>query len=300
MMAGRSFPTRYRTMQMEPVILRLGPLEISGFGLLMLAGFLAATWVIRRELLRRGLRGDYATEIFITSVIGGLLGAKLWYATLYGDPAALLERSGMVWWGGLLGGALLVLLNGRRRQIPMRFTLEIAAASLALAYAIGRLGCFLVGDDYGLPTSRPWGVEFPRGLPPSTGHHLDTLFGVDLPPGTRPSDVLAVHPTQLYESAAMLVAFWLLLRLRDHRHGTGWLFGVYLTLAGVERFLVEFVRAKDDRFFAGLTLAQLTAVAAVALGCLLMWRWRRSAPTVDQAAARALGGVPPHAPGGRR
>lgn len=279
-------------MSVDPVILRLGPLEISGFGLLMLAGFVAGAWVIRSELMRRGLRGDYATEAFIASIIGGVLGAKLWYAVLYRDPAALLERSGMVWWGGLIGGSLLVLLNGRRRQVPMRFTLEIWPGALALGYAIGRVGCFLVGDDYGLPTNLPWGVEFPRGLPPSTGYHLHTQFGVDLPPGTRPTDVLAVHPTQLYEAAAMLLAFWLLLRLRDHRHGEGWLFGAYLVFAGVERFLVELLRAKDDRFIAGLTLAQLTAVAAVVLGGFLMHRLRRPDPEIAERAARALGRRP--------
>lgn len=276
-------------MRMEPVILRLGPLELSGFGLLMLAGFVAAAWMVRRELLRRGLSGDYAFEVFATSIVGGLLGAKLWYAALFRDPGALLTRGGMVWWGGLLGGALLVLLNGRRRAVPMRFTLEISAAALALAYAIGRIGCFLVGDDYGVPTSLPWGVEFPRGLPPSTGHYLGAMFGVELPPGTRPEDVLAVHPTQLYESAAMLLACWLLLRLRDHRHGAGWLFGAYLALAGIERFLVEFLRAKDDRLFAGFTLAQAAAAGAVVLGGLLMWRWRREEPEIERAAAATLG-----------
>lgn len=86
---------------MEPVILRLGPLELSGFGLLMLAGFVAAAWMVRRELLRRRLNGDYAFEVFVTSIVGGLLGAKLWYAALFRDPSAFFERSGMVWWGGL-------------------------------------------------------------------------------------------------------------------------------------------------------------------------------------------------------
>lgn len=276
-------------MTVEPLILHWGPLAISAFGLLMLVGFLAGTWTYRLELRRRGLPTSYAWDIFIAAGIGGLLGAKLWHVAVAGDLHALLDRGGMVWWGGLLGGFLAVIGDGHRRGVPMRFTLEIVGPGLALAYAIGRVGCFLVGDDYGVPSSLPWAVKFPHGLPPSTGHYLSRLFGVELPPGTRPDDVLAVHPTQLYEAAAMLVVFWLLWRLRKRPHGDGWLFGAYLALAGVERFLVEFVRLKDDRLFGPISLAQVTAVAALVIGCMLMARWPRPDPAIERRAAEVLG-----------
>lgn len=273
---------------MEPVVFRLGSFDITGFGLMMLVGFAAGAWVIRRDLLRRGLDAAYAADVFIAAGIGGLAGAKLWFVVASGDPASILERSGMVWWGGLIGGAAVVLAWGRHRGVPTRFTLELAAPALALAYALGRVGCFLVGDDYGVPTDLPWGVEFPRGLPPSTGWALSRLFHAELPPGTGPDEVLAVHPTQLYETAAMLVVFALLLRLRGHGHGPGWLFGVYLVAAGTERFLVEIVRAKDDRIFGPVTVAQLTAIVAVVVGAALTARWRVPDPSLDRRAREAL------------
>jgi phosphatidylglycerol---prolipoprotein diacylglyceryl transferase len=158
--------------------------------------------------------------------------------------------------------------------------MHITAPALAAAYALGRVGCFLVNDDYGRPTTLPWGVKFPRGLPPSTAGNLQTLFGVPVPPGTAPNTVMAVHPTQLYETALMLGAFFVLWRLRKTNHPIGWLFGVYLLFAGVERFLIEILRAKDDRFLGPFTLAQLTSVILVIIGAVLVARWRRG-PEVD-------------------
>jgi phosphatidylglycerol:prolipoprotein diacylglycerol transferase len=98
-----------------------------------------------------------------------------------------------------------------------------------------------------------------------------------------PFEVLAVHPTQLYEAAAMLLVFALLWRLRHSPRALGWLFGLYLALYGAERFLMEFIRAKDDRFFGGFTLAQLVSFATVALGLYLMTRWwKKDALSVEK------------------
>src|SRR5207249_1515519 len=123
------------------------------------------------------------------------------------------------------------------------------------------------------PSTLPWAMKFPRGLPPTTVAELSNMH-VHFPPGTDPLQVVAVHPTQIYETALMLLAFWWLSRLRDHRHGTGWRFGVYLVLAGVERFLIEFVRAKDDRLLGPFTLAQATSVLIAAVGLYVMQRLR--------------------------
>jgi phosphatidylglycerol:prolipoprotein diacylglycerol transferase len=211
------------------------------------------------------------------AVIGGIIGAKLWYVALTRDPGALFSRGGLVWYGGFIGGAVAVILNGWRLGVPLRWTMQVTAPALAAAYALGRVGCFLVNDDYGRPTTLPWGVKFPQGLPPSTAGNLHQLFGVPVPPGIDPSTVMTVHPTQLYEVAAMLVAFAILWSLRKRGWPVGWLFGLYLIFAGIERFLVEIVRAKDDRFLGPFTLAQLTSVILVIIGVLLISTWRNRA-----------------------
>jgi phosphatidylglycerol---prolipoprotein diacylglyceryl transferase len=261
-------------MTVYPFIIHLGPLEITGYGLMLMVAFLMGGWLIARQLRENNLREDYAADIVAAAVIGGIIGAKLWYVALTRDPGALFSRGGLVWYGGFIGGALAVILNGWRLRVPLRWTMQLAAPALAAAYALGRVGCFLVNDDYGGPTNLPWGVKFPNGSPPSTAANLHG-FGVSVSPGLDPSTVLTVHPTQLYEVAAMLVVFAVLWVLRKKGRPVGWLFGVYLVFAGIERFLVEILRAKDDRLLGPFTIAQLTSVILVALGTVLMAIWRR-------------------------
>jgi phosphatidylglycerol:prolipoprotein diacylglycerol transferase len=261
-------------MTIHPFKFPLGPLEITGYGIMMMVAFLAAGWLVTLELRRRGLAEDYAADMVAAAVIGGVIGAKLWYVALTRDPGALLSRGGLVWYGGFLGGTAAVILNGWRLRVPLRWTMQLAAPALAAAYALGRVGCFLVNDDYGRPSSLPWAVKFPEGLPPSTAGNMQHLFGIPVPAGTNPSTVLAVHPTQLYEVALMLAAFFVLWAWRKRNRPVGWLFGVYLVLAGVERFLVEFLRAKDDRFLGPFTVAQLTSVCLVAVGAYLLTAWK--------------------------
>jgi phosphatidylglycerol:prolipoprotein diacylglycerol transferase len=278
------------------LIFHLGPITITGYGIMMAVGFLVGGWAIYQELKRRGMSDEYASDIVVASVIGGVLGAKVWYAVLYHDVAALFSRGGLVWYGGFIGGAAAVIINGWRKRVPVRFTIEISAPALALGYALGRVGCFLVEDDYGIPTNLPWGLKFPNGLPPTTAQNLRSLFHVTIPQGTQPFDVLAVHPTQLYEVAAMGLVFWLLWRMRAHKHAVGWLFAVYMILAGVERFLIEFIRAKDDRVLGGFTLAQAASVAVVGLGVALAARWSKPDGFKVPDDATVLKPVPPAAP----
>jgi len=262
-------------MNLYPLLWDLGPIEITGYGLMMMVAFLMGGWLIALQLRQARLKEDYAADMVAAAVIGGIIGAKLWYVALTGDPDALFSRGGLVWYGGFIGGALAVILNGWRLRVPIRWTMQLGAPALAAAYALGRVGCFLVNDDYGRPTDLPWGVKFPQGLPPSTAENLKNLFGIPIPPGVDPGTVLAVHPTQLYEVGAMLAAFAVLWALRRSGRPIGWLFGLYLVFAGIERFLVEFLRAKDDRILGSFTLAQLTSVIIVLIGMGILVLWRK-------------------------
>ena len=256
-------------MTIYPLILKLGPLALTGYGVMMMVAFLMAGYAMQLELRERKLDEEYAADIIIAAVIGGLVGAKLWYVVVSGEWRALFQRGGFVWYGGFFGGVVAVLFNGWRLRVPPRWTMELTAIALPVGYALGRVGCFLVNDDYGIPTTLPWGVKFPEGLPPTTVQNLSRMH-VAFPPGTNPLDVVAVHPTQLYETVLMLLAFAFLWRLRRHHHAMGWRFGVYLLLAGVERFVIEMVRAKDDRVAGPLSLAQLTSILIVLAGVVVM------------------------------
>lgn len=262
-------------MTVYPFVIDLGWFELTGYGIMMMVAFLLGGWLVVLELRRLGFREEYASDIVVAAVIGGIVGAKLWYVALTGDAGAIFSRGGLVWYGGFIGGALAVVLNGWRLHVPLRWTMHLVAPALAAAYAVGRVGCFLVNDDFGRPSDLPWAMRFPQGLPPSTAGNLQRLFSVDIPAGTDPGTVLAVHPTQLYETGLMLVAFAVLWSLRTAARPTGWLFGLYLVFAGVERFLVEFVRAKDDRLLGAFTLAQLTSAVLVMIGAALLAAWRK-------------------------
>lgn len=259
----------------QPFELLVGPLKLTGFGLAMLLAFLVAQYIGQVELDRRGHASEIMGDVLVGAVLGGLVGAKIYYAILYQDPRALLNTSGFVFWGGLIGGILATAAIIRWRGQTFTRISDVSAAGLAAAYAIGRTGCWAVGDDYGRPWDSRWAVAFPNGYPPSTVQNLVEQFGVKELAGRPPLEVVSVHPTQLYEVAMGLLMFWILWKVRDHKHAEGWLFGLYCVLAGLERFVVEFFRAKDDRFMGPLTLAQTIALA-FAVGGLLWMQARRN------------------------
>jgi phosphatidylglycerol:prolipoprotein diacylglycerol transferase len=224
----------------------------------------------------RGENPEPIGDMILGAVIGGLLGAKVYFVVVLGNWDALWSRGGFVFWGGLIGGAIGVLLIARMKKVSWWTTLEVGAPAVAGAYAVGRTGCWAVGDDYGRPWDGPLAVQFPEGAPPSTAGVMQREFGVQFPEAMDPSTVVAVHPTQLYEVAMALVMFFIVWRMRNHRHAAGWLFGVYAVLAGIERFIVEFFRAKDDSLAIGITIAQTIAIAAILLGAALLVARRRS------------------------
>lgn len=260
-----------------PLEFHFGKLLITGFGIVMMLTFLMGGWILDRELRRLKLNTEYAGDMIFAAVIGGIVGAKLWFVVLNGG--ALFARSGLVWYGGFFGGTLAVILNGWRRRVPVRWTAQLVAPVLAGGYALGRVGCFLVGDDYGGPTSLPWGVRFPMGSPPSTAANL-RFFHVQVPDSVAANTVMAVHPTQLYEVLIMLVVFAVLWRWRTKSRGTGWLFGAYLVFAGIERFFVEILRAKDDRLLGTFTVAQVASITIILVGTVLVARLSPT-PVID-------------------
>ncbi|HJR64819.1 MAG TPA: prolipoprotein diacylglyceryl transferase [Gemmatimonadaceae bacterium] len=266
------------TIDHRPLAYEVGPLMITGFGLAVLAAFVVAQIVAQNELKRRGYSPEPVGDMIFAAVLGSLVGAKLYFVALTGDIGTLFSRGGFVFWGGLIGGILAVTVLVMRRKLGFWRIADVAGLSIMPAYAVGRTGCWAVGDDYGRPWDGPLAVRFPEGAPPSTAQNMQEMFGIPVPADVPPNTVLAVHPTQLYEVTMAFILFLLLLRLRDHKHAEGWLMGVYCVMAGVERFIVEFFRAKDDRFFGALTVAQVIALVFIAIGIAVMAMRSRVTP----------------------
>lgn len=249
---------------------------ITPFGVLLATAFISAHYQLRWGLRKTaaGHAGD-ADALTAAAAVGGVVGAKLYYAILYRDWRLFFGASGLVWYGGLALGAAAFLWTLRRRNLPLWRSLDAASVSLALGYAIGRVGCFLVGDDYGAPTDLPWAVAFPRGLPPTTAGSLREYFHLAIPATVPDSELLRVHPTQLYETLAALVIFALGRRLLAKGLEPGMTAMLVIALLAVERFAIEFLRLKDDRFFGPFTLAQLVSVAVVVVCVSYGWMRRR-------------------------
>jgi phosphatidylglycerol---prolipoprotein diacylglyceryl transferase len=261
---------------MWPTLFRWGEFELTTFGLMMFLAFIAAGSVLSRQFRRYGIGVEIASTMLLAAAFGGIIGAKLYYGILYGDLSLVFSRAGLVFYGGLIGGWLACSIVVWINRLPYFLTADAAAPAMALGYGLGRIGCFLVGDDYGRPTNAWYGIAFPNGAPPTTAASLRD-FGVAVDPSIPDWQVLSVHPTQLYESAAGFAIFALLLALSRRPHRLGLLFGLFLLLIGLERFLVEFVRAKDDRFFGPFTIAQVISVILMLVGAWFTWSSRRRA-----------------------
>jgi phosphatidylglycerol:prolipoprotein diacylglycerol transferase len=230
--------------------LHLGPLTLQTFGLMFALAFLAAGALIARRLVEIDKPADWAYEVCFSALVGGIVGSRIYFVVQNYDSVKhdllgkLFSGSGLVWYGGAIGGTLAVVLWARYRRFLGLALLDLCAPALALGYAIGRCGCQLSGDgDYGKAWHGPWAMSYPDG--------------------TVPTDE-TVHPTPIYETLAMGLGAWLLWQLRD-RFRTGVLFAIYLVYAGTERFLVEFLR-RNHEVALGLTAAQLESLAMMVLG----------------------------------
>jgi phosphatidylglycerol:prolipoprotein diacylglycerol transferase len=276
---------------MYPNFIEIGGFEITTFGVMMLLSFISAAWILSMQLERRGFDPKFAWDVLAWTAIGGIVGARVYYLALHipdvlADPVReLTSRGGLVWYGGLLGGIIAYYWQVRKHKLPLGHLFDATAPALMLAYAVGRLGCFLVGDDYGLPTDSWVGVKFPKGAPPSTAGYLRSVGG-EIPATIPDHAIVAVHPTQLYEVGAALVLFAVLWKVSARKLRPGQLFGLYLGLYGVERFLVEFVRAKGDRMLFGLSTSQMASLLLLAVAAYL-WQRRgtESAPAPQSASA---------------
>ncbi len=266
---------------MWPVIADFGRINIFGwqihlvinsYGFMLMVAFYACYYFLNKDLRRLGYDTKLAADIVFAAAIGGILGSKIYYLLenfdrLLADPKGMVfSGAGLVFLGGLIGGMLIVTWVLKKNNLPWLKFADIVAPLLILGYAIGRVGCLLVGDDYGIPTHLPWGIAFANGVPPSTYQIFSTYFSwIDLN-GFEPG-VLKVHPTQIYETTVGLLLFVYLWKKRTSIQVTGQLFFTYLILAGLERFLVEFIRTNPKYLF-GLSGSQLISIVMIGLG---MW-----------------------------
>jgi phosphatidylglycerol:prolipoprotein diacylglycerol transferase len=248
-----------------PVLFTIGDFEITSFGVLVGLAAIVGVLVFEREAKRSGLPEAIGSAA-IGGVIGGLIGAKLLWSIEFAGTgpffSLLFSRGGLSWFGGLIGGVGTGLWILRRQRIPIVNALASAAPALAIGHAIGRIGCFLVGDDYGRPSTLPWAVAFPEGRPPTA---------------------VPVHPTQLYETLLLVPLAWMLIRWRRQGVSDAVVLGRYFILAGAIRFGIEFIRVNRP-VLGPLTLAQLIASALMMVGVVLVLRRGGSGQALDQVA----------------
>lgn len=239
-------------------------LNIPTFGLMLWLAAVLAAFVMDRAFKRAHIDAD-AVGMVAIAVVAGIVGAKLWH--VMDTPSefremgwrVLWDSAGFAWFGGLVFGISALVIQGWSARIGGLRTLDLAAPSAAVGYAIGRIGCLLSGDGcYGLPTNLPWGMSFPNGIEPT---------------------LVRVHPTPLYEClAGLLIGWWLWTRGNKPRP-TGWIVGEYLILSGLARFLVEFIR-RNPKVLWGLSNAQLASAGSVVVGAALLW-WVASHKATD-------------------
>jgi phosphatidylglycerol:prolipoprotein diacylglycerol transferase len=230
--------------------LDIGPITLQTFGIMFSLAFVAAGALIARRLKEIGKPPDWAYELAFAALIGGLVGARVYYMAENWDSVKddffgnLFSGEGLVWYGGAFGGAAGAFLWAAYRRFLGLTLLDVTAPALALGYAVGRIGCQLSGDgDYGIESDLPWAMSYPDGTVSTTEE---------------------VHPTPVYESLAMGLVAWLLWSWRD-RLRPGLLFALYLVLSGAERFLVEFVR-RNDEVVGALTAPQIQSIVLMLVG----------------------------------
>jgi phosphatidylglycerol---prolipoprotein diacylglyceryl transferase len=267
----------------HPLLFQVGSFSVYTYGVLVATGVLVGVWLAAHDAPRFGLPPQKIWNLCVYGILAALVFSKAWlilsdFSYYVANPSeifslTMLESAG-TFYGGLLGGILWTIYYTRQEKLPLLATFDVCAAPLALGHAIGRVGCFMAGCCFGKPTSLPWGVTF-------TSEISTRLAGTPLN--------VPLHPTQLYAAAAEFINFVLIFLLaRSERQVTrlpGQLIGAYLVLYGIERGLLEFLRADPGRtplFHGTVTLMQLVSVAMVLSGAML---WSRSIRTPNTAIA---------------
>ena len=272
---------------MYPVIIDFGIISILGFefhlaiysfGLMLVIAFYSCYFFLNYELKLLGYEEKLASDIIFWAALGGILGAKIYYLlenidrviNSYDPFAMIFSGAGLVFLGGLLGSVISVSLVLKKNEVPWLTFANIIGPLIFLGYAIGRLGCFLVGDDYGIPSKLPWAISFPNGLPPTTTSYFASQYPwIDI--SNYPGGLLKVHPTQLYETIICSILFYFLWSKRNKISKPGSLFFQYLILAGVERFLIEFLRTNNKYLFDAFTGAQVISFFMVCIGSYFLF-----------------------------
>lgn len=241
---------------MCPTLFKIGPIGLHSYGLMLALGFITGYFLLVSELRRRHLPEEKAASIVFWGMFLGVLGSKIadvlenWSLFVQNPWASFFNGAGLTWHGGLILAGFGVAYMIHRWKLPIWTFADALAPMIASGYGFGRIGCQLAGDgDYGTPSDLPWAMSYPNGLVPTFEK---------------------VHPTPVYEVLAMAVIFAILWRLRTRKTRPGWLFSLYLVLAGVERLLVEFIRV-NPRLLFGLSEAQLVAVAMIVGGAVGLW-----------------------------
>ena len=273
---------------MYPVIFDFGMINIFGFkfqlaiysfGLMLVIAFYTCYFLLNHDFKRFGYEEKLASDIIFWSALGGVFGAKAYYllenlddVLASNDPFGMIfSGAGLVFIGGLIGAVTAVSIVIRKNNLPWFVLADILAPLIILGYAIGRIGCLLVGDDYGIPSKLPWAISFPDGLPPTTFESFQYRYPwidiSDFEPG-----LLSVHPTQLYEFFICLMLFFYLWNKRKNITVHGSLFFTYLICAGTERFLIEFLRTNEKYLFDIFSGAQVLSIIMVLIGIYFLFQ----------------------------
>ncbi len=242
---------------MYPTLFTIGSHEISSYSIMVLIAYLIAYVIAGMEIKRRGLDDSITDWLLLATLFGGLGGAKLVFliqnatlAQFFSEPLRYLA-SGLTFYGGLIGALRFIYAVGLWKKVSFWTLTDCTAPVLVLGYGIGRIGCLLVGDDYGIPTDVPWALSFPKGSPPTFE---------------------SVHPTQIYDTISMTFVFIFMWSIRKYQFPSGWLFSLMLMLIGFERFFVEFIRNTTPSFIEGLSQAQVVSIIIFVFGSVNLLR----------------------------
>jgi phosphatidylglycerol:prolipoprotein diacylglycerol transferase len=240
---------------MYPELLKLGPVSIYSYGLMLGVAFFVASYLFTLELRRKNMDPNLASTITMLALIFGIAGSKLFHLFEHWDdfienPMIALSPAGLTFLGGFLLAALVIFVYIRKKKISFLLIADMNAPGLALAYGIARIGCHLSGDgDYGVISELPWAYSYLNGtVPTNTG--------------------VTVHPTPIYELICSILIFVFLWYVRKKTSKNGELFAYYLVLTSIARFFVEIIRL-NPKIFIDLTEAQFISLLLFIIGFIM-------------------------------